>query len=221
MGSKNKLKRFKENETFSNVIQPTRAEVLRHFPLKGNWHSHFNNTNPIVLELGCGKGEYTVALAKKYPEKNFIGVDIKGARFWRGAKTALEEGLSNVAFLRTQIELINQLFGSQEVDEIWITFPDPQIKYKRTKHRLTNQEFLMKYKQILKSNGCVNLKTDSEFLHGYTLGLLHGLGITIEYANHNIYTNGGAPSDVTETQTFYEQMFLDEGKPITYLRFSF
>ncbi len=221
MGSKNKLKRFKENETFANVIQPTRQEVVDGFSLKGKWNAHFNNQNPIVLELGCGKGEYTIALAQKNPDKNFIGIDIKGARFWRGAKTALEENLTNVAFLRTQIELIDLLFAANEVDEIWITFPDPQIKYKRTKHRLTNQVFLDKYQSILKKDGFVNLKTDSEFLHGYTLGLLHGLGLEVDYANHNVYHNSGAPAEVVETQTFYEKMFLAENKAITYLRFQF
>ncbi len=221
MGSKNKLKRFQENETFANVIQPTRDEVVNQFALKGKWNTQFKNDNPIVLELGCGKGEYTVALAQKYPNKNFIGIDIKGARFWRGEKTALEENLTNVVFLRTQIELIDLLFDTNEVDEIWITFPDPQIKYKRTKHRLTNEVFLNKYRSILKPSGVVNLKTDSEFLHGYTLGLLHGLGLEVQYANHNVYNNSGAPADVTETQTFYEKMFLEEKKPITYLRFSF
>ncbi|RLD29361.1 MAG: tRNA (guanosine(46)-N7)-methyltransferase TrmB, partial [Bacteroidetes bacterium] len=131
MGSKNKLKRFKENETFANVVQPSREELTAgNFSLKGNWGSKFfENNQPIVLELGCGKGEYTVNLARKYPDKNFIGVDIKGARFWRGAKTALEENLKNVGFLRTQIELIDICFAEEEVDEIWITFPDPQIKY--------------------------------------------------------------------------------------------
>ncbi|WP_293873219.1 tRNA (guanosine(46)-N7)-methyltransferase TrmB, partial [Flavobacterium sp.] len=139
MGSKNKLKRFKENETFENVFQPTREEVVcGEFSLKGKWSSDFfKNNNPIIVELGCGKGEYSVGLAERCQEKNFIGIDIKGARFWRGAKTALENGMYNVAFVRTQIELINFIFAENEVDEIWITFPDPQIKYKRTKHRMT------------------------------------------------------------------------------------
>jgi tRNA (guanine-N7-)-methyltransferase len=152
VGSKNKLKRFKENETFENVFQPTREEVVSdQFPLRGKWNSDFfKNDNPIVLELGCGKGEYSVGLAERYPNKNFVGIDIKGARFWRGAKTAVENGLHNVAFVRTQIELVNHLFIANEVDEIWITFPDPQIKYKRTKHRMTNSEFLQLYKKILK-----------------------------------------------------------------------
>ena len=153
MGSKNKLRRFKENDSFKNVIQPTREEVLDNFHHKGKWNSFFNNDNPIVLELGCGKGEYTVALAKKNPKINYIGVDIKGARFWRGAKTAIEEKLKNVAFLRTQIELIDLCFEKDEVSEIWITFPDPQIKHTRLVHRLTNLTFLKKYHHILKNNG--------------------------------------------------------------------
>lgn len=221
MGSKNKLKRFRENETFGNVIQPTREELVENnFSMKGKWNQeYFKNDNPIILELGCGKGEYTVALAQRNPNINYIGIDIKGSRFWRGAKTAVEENLSNVAFLRTQIELIENAFASEEVSEIWITFPDPQIKYKRTKHRLTNAEFLQRYKNILKPEGVVNLKTDSEFMHGYTLGLLHGAGHEVLYANHHIYKNEGAPAEVTSIQTFYESQYLDQNKPITYIKF--
>lgn len=219
MGSKNKLKRFKENETFKNVIQPTREEVITNFSYKGKWHSFFDNTNPIIVELGCGKGEYTIALARKNPNKNYIGIDIKGARFWRGAKTAIEENLPNVAFVRTQIELVDLIFAENEVSEIWITFPDPQIKYQRTKHRMTNTSFLKKYHTVLNENGIVNLKTDSEFMHGYTLGLLQGAGHEILYANHNVYNNAGAPKEVIETQTFYENQYLKVGKPITYLQF--
>lgn len=221
MGSKNKLKRFRENEQFANVIQPSREELTeQEFALKGNWsRDFFKNDHPIVLELGCGKGEYTVALARQNPDKNFIGVDIKGARFWRGAKTALEEGMENVAFIRTQIELIEYVFASEEVSEIWITFPDPQIKYKRTKHRLTNAEFLVRYKNILKVDGLMHLKTDSEFMHGYTLGLLHGQGQEILYAHHDIYSNEYSPKEVTGIQTFYENQYLEKGKPITYIQF--
>ena len=221
MGSKNKLKRFKENETFVNVFQPTREEVVAdQFSLKGKWNSDFfKNDHPIVLELGCGKGEYSVGLAERYPYKNFIGIDIKGARFWRGAKTAVENGLHNVAFVRTQIELIEHCFAANEVSEIWITFPDPQIKYKRTKHRMTNAAFLDNYKKILKTNGLMHLKTDSEFMHGYTLGLLHGAGHEVLYANHNIYKNEGAPAEVTGIQTFYESQYLEVNKPITYIQF--
>ena len=223
MGSKNKLKRFKENETFSNVIQPTREEVLNNtLILKGNWNrDFFKNENPIVLELGCGKGEYSVNLATMFPEKNFLGIDIKGARFWRGAKTALAEKINNVGFLRTQIELVDCIFDENEVDEIWITFPDPQIKYKRTKHRMTNPDFLNKYKKILKPNGMVHLKTDSEYMHGYTLGLLQGLGLTIEYAHHDVYGTTNAPKEVTDIQTYYESQYLAINKKITYLRFNF
>lgn len=221
MGSKNKLRRFRENEQFDNVVQPSREELTQNnYPLKGKWRSDFfKNNNPIVLELGCGKGEYSVALAQAYPEKNFIGVDIKGARFWRGAKTGMEENITNLGFIRTQIELVDHIFAENEIDEIWITFPDPQIKYKRTKHRLTNSEFLQKYKYILKPDGIVNLKTDSEFMHGYTLGLLHGEGHEILQANHDVYKNVYSPKEVTGIQTFYEKQYLDQGKPITYIQF--
>ena len=221
MGSKNKLKRFRENETFSNVVQPTREDILaNNFSLKGKWNTFFKNDNPIVLELGCGKGEYTLALAKNNPDKNFIGIDIKGARFWRGAKTALEENMPNVGFMRTQIELINLCFEENEVDEIWITFPDPQIKYTRTKHRLTNQEFLKKYRTIVKPNGIMHLKTDSEFMHGYTLGVLHGEKQEVIYAHHDVYNNKEhSPKEVIETQTYYESQYLETGKAITYIKF--
>ncbi len=219
MGSKNKLKRFHENETFKNVIQPTREEVLNGFQLKGNWHTFFDNKNPIIIELGCGKGEYTISLSKKFPDKNFIGIDIKGARFWRGAKTALEENLTNVAFLRTQIELIDLCFSSKEISEIWITFPDPQIKYKRTKHRLVTEVFLRKYQNILSSKGAIHLKTDSEFLHGYLLGLLHEGNHHILFAHHDIYNSSSPPEEATEIQTFYEKQYLKNEKPITYIKF--
>ncbi|SCY40042.1 tRNA (guanine-N(7)-)-methyltransferase [Nonlabens sp. Hel1_33_55] len=219
MGSKNKMKRFKENETFPNVVQPTREEMVEGFEWNGKWSQFFGNDNPITLELGCGKGEYTVALARKYPNRNFIGIDIKGARFWRGAKTAVEEKLDNAAFLRTQIELVDLAFAKAEISEIWITFPDPQIKYKRTKHRMTNPEFLDRYRTILKPDGLIHLKTDSEYMHGYTLGLLEGLGEEILYAHHNIYTNTEAPEEVIGTQTFYEKQYLETGKAITYMKF--
>ena len=220
MGSKNKLKRFKENESFQNVIQPDRdALASDQFSLKGKWKTNFfKNDNPLVLELGCGKGEYTIHLAQNDSERNYLGIDIKGARFWRGAKTALESGLNNVGFLRTQIELISSCFAENEVDEIWITFPDPQIKYKRTKHRLTNPEFLNNYKKVLKPEGIIHLKTDSEFLFGYTLGIMENKG-EILYAHHNIYNNSSAPQVAVAIQTFYEQQFLDQGKAITYMQF--
>lgn len=221
MGSKNKLKRFKENDTFQNVFQPTREKVVGgQFELKGNWNTDFfKNNNPIIVELGCGKGEYTVGLAERNPNKNYIGIDVKGARFWRGAKQAVDANMNNVAFIRTQIELVDFIFSNQEIDEIWITFPDPQIKYKRTKHRMTNSDFLQLYKKILKPDGIVNLKTDSEFMHGYTLGLLHGEGHKVLYANHNVYVNEGSPKEVTDFQTFYEKQYLEKNKAITYIQF--
>ncbi len=220
---KNKLARFAENKVLPNVFQPTREEALNNFHLKGKWRKDFfKNENPIVLELGCGKGEYSVGLAKAFPEKNFIGVDIKGARFWFGAKESFEEKLDNVAFLRMQIELIDGFFDQNEVDEIWITFPDPQIKYKRTKHRLTHPDFLERYKKILKPSGIIHLKTDSEFLHGYTLGFLQGAGYEIITAHHDIY---GAPEYdpktelLREIKTYYEELFSAKGKTITYIKF--
>jgi tRNA (guanine-N7-)-methyltransferase len=223
VGSKNKLKRFNQNLTFSNVIQPEREEVTSgEFRFKGKWRQDFfKNDRPIVVELGCGKGEYSVYLAQQYPEKNFVGVDIKGARFWAGAKESLELGLSNVGFLRTQIELIDTIFEENEVDEIWITFPDPQIKFKRTKHRLTNPAFLDRYHTILKPEGRIHLKTDSEFLHGYTLGLLEGKGWEVDYAHHDVYGNPYSPKHITAIQTYYERMFMEKGRLITYLSFRF
>ena len=221
MGSKNKLKRFRENETFPNVIQPKRDHVLKgKFPYVGTWRKDFfKNKNPIVLELGCGKGEYTVHLAQRSPHINHIGIDIKGARFWRGAKTAIEEGYTNVCFIRMQVELIVQCFAEGEVDEIWITFPDPQIKYKRTKHRLTQPDLLKIYKTVLKSGGLIHLKTDSEFLFGYTLGVVSQMGV-IKYAHHDIYNNSDAPNIATEIQTFYENQFLEKKKAISYMNFT-
>ena len=196
--------------------------MLNKFKFKGNWNKlFFKNTNPIVVELGCGKGEYTINLAKLNPSVNYIGVDIKGARFWRGAKTANEENLDNVVFLRTQIELINCVFNIGEVSEIWLTFPDPQIKYQRRKHRLTNPTFLDLYKKIMNSKGIVHLKTDSEFLHGYTLGLLEGMSIIPLNSNHDIYKNLNAPEEVINIKTHYENIFSEQNKNISYLSFKF
>ena len=223
MGSKNKLKRFIENESFSNVIQPTRKDLISNlFNLKGKWNSsYFKNNNPIIIELGCGKGEYTVNLAKLNANKNYIGIDIKGARFWRGAKTAIDEKLENVVFLRTQIELLEYVFKNDEIHEIWLTFPDPQIKFQRRKHRLINPVFLELYKKILNKNGIIHLKTDSEFLHGYTLGLLEKLNIKPLFSNHDIYKNNNAPNEVININTHYEKLFLKDGKNISYLSFNF
>ena len=168
-----------------------------------------------------GKGEYTINLAKLNPDKNFIGIDIKGARFWRGAKTAIESKLSNVFFIRTQIELLKYIFSINEIDQIWLTFPDPQIKFQRQKHRLTNPNFLSSYKHVLKPGGLVHLKTDSEFLHGYTLGLLEGMSIKPLFSNHDVYKNKNAPNEVVNIQTHYESIYLKVDKKITYLSFNF
>ena len=219
MGSKNKLKRFKENLNFTNLFQPTRDDLIeKNFELRGKWNSFFKNDNPIVLELGCGKGEYTTELAKLNPNKNFIGIDIKGARIWKGAKESIQNNLNNVCFIRTHIELIDKIFCNQEISEIWITFPDPQQKIQRKKHRLTNVVFMSMYKKILKKGGEVNLKTDSEFLHGYTLGIIEGMGIDPIFSNHDIYSNNNAPKEVLEIKTFYEKKFIDS-KKITFLKF--
>ena len=221
MGSKNKLKRFKENLNFTNLFQPTRDDLIeKNFELRGKWNSFFKNDNPIALELGCGKGEYTTELAKLNPNKNYIGIDIKGARIWKGAKESIQNNLYNACFIRTQIELIDKIFCNQEISEIWITFPDPQQKIQRKKHRLTNVVFMSMYKKILKKGGEVNLKTDSEFLHGYTLGIIEGMGIDPIFSNHDIYSNNNAPKEALDIKTFYEKKFIDS-KKITFLKFKF
>ena len=221
-----KLERFAENLTFPNLFQVS-YEMLKEegFPKKGKWHEHFGNNNPITLELGCGKGDYTISLARIHPERNFIGVDIKGARLWRGAKTAVEDNMQNVAFIRTRIELIENFFDVDEVSEIWITFPDPQPK--KEFKRLTCERFLNYYKHFLQPGSPIHLKTDSLELHEYTRDeVIAPAGYRTEYATANLYAT---PADqhpeipclreAQMTQTFYERMFLAEGKPITYLKF--
>ena len=214
----NKLKRFKENLSFDNLLQPKREDLVKdNFLFKGKWSNFFENNNPIVLELGCGKGEYTYSLANKYPNQNFIGIDIKGARIWKGAKDSISKDLKNVCFVRCQIELIDKIFAKNEISEIWLTFPDPQIKYQRRKHRLLNSNFIELYKKIMVKNSLIHLKTDSEFLHGYALGITEGLGLKIVNSNHDIYQNRNAHEDAINIQTFYEKKFLD--KKITYMCF--
>ena len=233
--SKGKLFKFAENETFSCLYQPSQDEVLhKDDPIKGRWNEEMfckrltGNVAPITLELGCGKGEYTIDLATRVPSCNYIGVDIKGARLWRGAKTATENALSNVAFLRTRIEFINSLFASSEVSQIWITFCDPQPK--KPNKRLTSPMFLERYRKFLVPGGIVHLKTDSRELHEFTLEVIEQEGLELLCATNDLYGGKGthfcAPScdlldrpELKAVQTHYEKMFLAEGKPITYLAF--
>ncbi len=218
---KDKLRRFSENLTFDCFVQPEFDAIFRtDHPLKGNWNrDFFRNDRPIILELGCGKGEYTVALAQRDPLHNYIGIDIKGARMWRGAKTATECGMTNVGFLRTRIEFINALFAENEVSEIWITFPDPQLKTRRAKKRLTAPLFLARYARMVCPDGLIHLKTDSQHLYGYTQEVIRQYGLRCEVANADIYGSGYA-DEVLSVKTAYEQQFLSMGLPITYTRFS-
>jgi tRNA (guanine-N7-)-methyltransferase len=213
-----KLARFAENLTFHNLMQVSYEQLQEEgFTWRGRWNEYFHNDRPIVLELGCGKGDYTVALAHTRPDRNYVGVDIKGARLWRGAKTAVEKEMTNVAFLRTKIELIDQFFGPEEVSEIWITFPDPQPK--KPNKRLTCPRFLDTYKKILKPDSIVHLKTDSQELHLYTLEeVVAEAGYPVEFATADLYASG-YDGEAMLVQTFYEKQFLAEGKPITYLKF--
>lgn len=217
---KRKLIKFEEMKTFPNVFQPPVNDILNHdHALKGRWAAEvFHNSRPIVLELGCGKGEYTVGLAKKYPEKNFIGIDIKGARIWTGASEALREGLNNVVFLRTRIELMEAFFSAGEISEIWLTFPDPQLKRRRWKKRLIAPSFLNIYNRFLSRGGIIHLKTDCRQLYEYTLNLLKSNGIQPVLATENLYASG-IQDDVAAIQTFYEQQYLAAGLNIHYLRF--
>lgn len=219
--AKNKLQKFEELRKLTNTIQPDKSDLLNdRFSLKGFWKKEFKNNNPIILELGCGKGEYTINLAKKFPANNYVGIDIKGSRIWKGAKYATENELNNVRFLRTQIEFLPYCFSSNEVSEIWITFPDPQIKYRRRKKRLTSFEMFSKYKCVLKEKAFVHLKTDSQFLHGYTLGILERLNCKIIVSSHDIYNSNLIDKyDYLKIKTFYEKKFLKNNLAITYICF--
>ena len=218
---KNKLKKFDDMDRMDIVYQYPFSVLTRDgFPLKGHWREEaFHNSNPIALELGCGKGEYTVGLARRFPDRNYIGIDIKGARMWTGATAAVDEGLENVAFLRTHIELLPHFFASGEVDEIWITFPDPQMK--KTRKRLTSTRFLELYRQVLAENGRVHLKTDSPFLYTYTREMAHHNGITLAADTPDLYGGDGERliSDILGIRTFYEQQWLARGLTIKYVAF--
>ncbi|RZA00586.1 MAG: tRNA (guanosine(46)-N7)-methyltransferase TrmB [Sphingobacteriaceae bacterium] len=213
---KDKLRRFAEIETFSNVLQIDAGK-----PYKGQWSTgFFKNSNPVVLELACGKGEYTVNLAQMFPNKNFIGIDYKGNRIWRGAKTAIEEGVNNVAFLRMQIENLVEYFAPGEVDEIWITFPDPQPQLSREKKRLTSPRFLNMYQQVLKEGGFVNLKTDNDGLYEYTADKIAELKLPLHINTADLYDSEFA-DEVLSIKTYYEKKYLKDNKNINYLKFSF
>ena len=248
-----KLKKFAENETFRCLLQPDASKVLakepgskelklNDHPIKGNWGAQmFGNSNPIVLELGCGKGDYTIALALRNPNVNYIGVDIKGARLWKGAKYATENALPNVAFLRTRIEFIDAFFGPEEVSEIWLTFSDPQLRGSENA-RLSSPLFLERYRKFLKPSGIIHLKTDSRYLYEYTQAVCQVNNLSVLISSTDIYgdTLGLRPrydkytsvipseasvshintKDIVEVQTFYEKMFLEMGLPITYMAFS-
>ncbi len=216
---KNKLQHYKDIESYDNLFQYSYEEIIKGFPLKGKWKKdYFRNDKPITLELGCGKGEYTLGLARKYPDKNFIGIDIKGARLWRGCKTALEEKIKNIAFIRTRIELIEEYFSEGEIDEIWITFPDPHPKTPRTRKRLMYPRFLEMYKNILAKGGIIHLKTDNQMLFDYTYELLNELNLEIIFHTRDLY-NSGIDDDILSIKTFYEKKFLKKNIPIKYLKF--
>ena len=220
---KNKLKKFAEMETFHNVFQCGARECLEESPviaMRGKWHEYFQNDNPIVLELGCGRGEYTVGLAERDPQKNYIGIDIKGARMWAGAKQAELAGIKNVAFLRTNIEMITHFFAPYEVAEVWITFPDPQMK-KATK-RLTSTYFMARYRQLLAPNGVIHLKTDSPFLYTYTQAMVKENGYPILADTNDLYGDGqwamgNGLEEARALQTHYEHQWLDRGLTIKYI----
>lgn len=216
---KNKLKKFSEMETLQRVFQyPFASLTDGKCHLRGQWRKEvFGNDNPIVLELGCGKGEYTVGMARRFPEKNFIGIDIKGARMWTGAKEMNAENITNAAFLRTNIELLGAFFSEDEIDEIWITFPDPQMKKERK--RLTGTRFLELYRTVMKNNGTVHLKTDSPFLYTYTRLLAEHNSLVTDVNTDDLYHTPGIVSDILEIKTFYEQQWLSRGLTIKYIAF--
>lgn len=219
---KGKLAKFAEMETFENVFQYPHSVIEQvPFEMKGHWRDqYFKNNHPIVLELGCGKGEYTVGLAKLFPHINFIGVDIKGARMWTGAKQAIEQGLANVAFLRTNIELIDRFFGQDEVQEIWLTFSDPQMK--NVRKRLTSTYFMNRYRCFLVEGGLIHLKTDSNFLFTYTLAMVENNQLPIVQSTEDLYHTTDmdeATKQILSIQTYYESMWIARGLNIKYLKF--
>jgi tRNA (guanine-N7-)-methyltransferase len=220
--AKNKIKKFKEVDSFNNCFFLSFEESKENgLPLKGKWHKEFfKNENPIVLELGCGKGEYTIGLAKRSPDKNFIGIDIKGNRIWTGAKTAVDEKMSNVAFVRTRIDFIEACFGANEVSEIWITFPDPQPQKTRVRKRLTNMMFINRYKNIMVKGGIINLKTDSEPFYNFSREVINENKLIELDATNDLYADTTIRDEaLTNIKTYYEKLFSDKGFKICYLKY--
>jgi tRNA (guanine-N7-)-methyltransferase len=214
---KNKLQKFHDMGEWSHVYEFAQFVHGQDHPLKGNWNKDvFNNGNPIVLELGCGKGEYTVALSKLYPDKNVIGIDIKGARMWTGAKEVQEKGIKNAAFLRTHIEFITQFFAPGEVSEIWLTFPDPQMK--KVNKRLLSTRFMMDYQRMMQPNGTIHLKTDSAFLFAYTREMVQANRLPVVFQTDDLYHSDWT-DDLLTIQTFYEKQWLMRGLTIKYIQF--
>ena len=219
MSKKNKLQHFAENETFDNMFQLTYEELVDGFEHRGNWDKgFFKNDNNLTVELGCGKGEYTVGLAVRYPDTNFIGIDIKGARIWRGLKNTEEGNLNNVAFIRSRINLIEFMFGPNEISDIWITFPDPHPSAIKEKRRLTSQRFIDRYYKVLKPEGTINLKTDNIIFFEYTLDVIRENGHELLYHTYDVYGEENDES-LTGIQTFYEKKWLENGTKIKYLKF--
>jgi tRNA (guanine-N7-)-methyltransferase len=215
--SKKKLVHFKENLAFPHLLQPTYHDLASGFSLRARWHDgFFHNDHPIIVELGCGKGEYTVGLAGKYPQRNFIGIDWKGARLWRGSKTVSEQGMKNVGFVRAMVDHVEQIFDASEISEIWITFPDPQVKKERL--RLTAPVFLAKFRNILAPDGIIHLKTDDHFFYTYTLEVISEHKHKLLWATDDLYQSG-INEDVVSIKTYYENRWLEMGKKICYLRF--
>jgi len=221
LGKKNKTRKFQENLTFKNLIQHQFCgNTAEKFYLQGQWNkNYFLNQNPIWLELGCGKGEYTLYNSSKNPEINCIGIDVKGARIWKGAKTALKQDLTNAAFLRGQIQWLDRYFRQDEIDKIWIVFPDPHPKYRKAKNRLTNPIYLDIYARVLKPNNRIYLKTDSEFLFGYTLGILENYPSKIHQVVLDVHSSQQSPQDAKQVITFYEKGFIEKGKSIKFICF--
>jgi tRNA (guanine-N7-)-methyltransferase len=217
--AKKKLQHFTENATFPHLLQPNYELLQKGFSLRGKWREgFFKNNNPVVVELGCGKGEFTTGLGMKYQDKNFIGMDMKGARLWRGAKTSLLAGMKNVAFVRTRIELIDNIFAPDELDEIWITFPDPFPQKPKAKKRLTSPQFLDRYRKVTKIGATIHLKTDNTSLFEYSLGVITAQDLPLLFHSFDVDKNPG-DDDVVSIRTFYEEMFRKKGEKIKYLRF--